>query len=230
MRPPRQLPLPFAPPVSLAGENFLVADSNREAVQRLQAWPVWRAPALILWGPTGCGKTHLAHVFLSRCSGMLIDCSTLHFNQMIDVAAGASACIIDDADRAVADGFERPLLHLHNSVAERGGHLLLIGETPPARWRIALADLRSRLLAADAVGIAAPDDQLIAGVLVKLFGDRRLNVDEDVIPYALQRIERSFAAARRLVADLDAAALGRRRKVSVGLLREVLGWSSDAAG
>jgi chromosomal replication initiation ATPase DnaA len=161
---------------------------------------------------------------------MLIDCATLHFDQTIDVAARANACIVDDADRAIASGLERPLLHLHNTVAEHGGHVLLVGEAPPARWRIALADLRSRLLAADAVGIAAPDDQLIAGVLVKLFGDRRLTVDEDVIPYALQRIERSFAAARRLVANLDAAALGRRRKVTVGLLREVLGWSSGAAG
>jgi chromosomal replication initiation ATPase DnaA len=225
MIPARQLVLPFGTPSSLTGEDFLVAAPNAEAVQRLRCWPDWRSTALIVWGPAGCGKTHLSHVFLTRSKGMLVSHQALAFDQAIEVAGRATACIVDDADRAAAEGFQKPLLHLHNTLAERGGHLLLTAETPPIRWQIGLADLRSRLLAADAVGIGAPDDQLIAGVLVKLFADRRLKVDEEIILYALPRIERSFAAARRLVADLDAAALGQRRKVTVALLREVLGSS-----
>ena len=221
---PQQLPLPLPPPVSLAGEDFLVAGPNRDAVQRLEAWPAWRTPALVLWGPTGCGKTHLAHVFLGRSRGMLVDHRALRLDQAIDVAARAAVCIVDDADRAVAGGLERPLLHLHNTIAERRGHLLLTGEAPPVRWPIELADLRSRILAADTVGIGRPDDGLIAAVLVKLFTDRLMKVDEGVISYAVARIERSFAAARRLVADLDtAAAQGRKRKITIALLREVLG-------
>lgn len=223
-----QLPLPLPPPVSLAGEDFLVAGPNRDAVQRLEAWPAWRTPALVLWGPTGCGKTHLAHVFLGRSRGVLVEHRALRLDQAIDVAARAAVCIVDDADRAVAEGIERPLLHLHNTIAERGGHLLLTGEAPPVLWPIRLADLRSRLLAADAVGIGSPDDELIAAVLVKLFADRLLKVDEDVVGYALPRIERSFAAARRLVADLDtAAARGRRRRITVPLVREVLAAAAD---
>ncbi len=94
-------------------------------------------------------------------------------------------------------------------------------------WSIKLADLRSRVLAVDAVSIGSPDDELIAAVLVKLFSDRLMKVDEDVVGYALPRIERSFAAARRLVADLDtAAARGRRRRITVPLVREVLGSSA----
>jgi chromosomal replication initiation ATPase DnaA len=223
----RQLVLPFGTPASLTGEDFLVAAPNAEAVQCLQRWPDWRSTALTLWGPTGCGKTHLSHVFLARSEGMLVSHEALAFDQAIDVAARATVCIVDDADQAVAEGFEKPLLHLHNTLGERGGHLLLTAQTPPVRWQIGLADLRSRLLAADAVGIGTPDDQLIAGVLVKLFADRRLKVDEEIILYALPRIERSFAAARRLVADLDAAALGQRRKLTVALLREVLGARVD---
>ena len=131
----------------------------------------------------------------------------------------------------MADGLERPLLHLHNTIAERGGHLLLTGEAPPVRWPIELADLRSRILAADTVGIGRPDDGLIAAVLVKLFTDRLMKVDEGVISYAVARIERSFAAARRLVADLDtAAAHGRKRKITIALLREVLGTAPGETG
>jgi chromosomal replication initiation ATPase DnaA len=226
--PNRQLPLPLQHRSSLAGEDFLVAPCNRGAIEWLDRWPDWPMRVLVLHGPPGCGKTHLSHIFLGRSRGMVVEHGALEVDQAIEVAARSAACIVDDADRAVAAGFEAPLLHLHNAVAERGGHLLLTAEAPPARWPVRLADLRSRLNAATPVAIGSPDDALIAGVLVKLFMDRGLTVAYEIILYALPRMERSFAAARRLVADLDAAALGRRRKISVSLLHEILEASRGA--
>lgn len=219
---PRQLPLALGYRPSLASEDYLVAESNGDAVRWIELWPAWQMRALVLWGPDGCGKTHLAHVFLDRSRGVLVDHDVLRADIAVDVASRAGACIVDDADLAVAAGLERPMLHLYNLLTERGGHLLLTAATPPARWAIGLADLRSRLNTAASVGIGTPDDRLIAGLIAKLFADRRLVVDDEVILYAVSRIERSFAAARRLVADLDAAALGSRRKISVALLRQVL--------
>lgn len=229
MMPERQLPLPLEHCPSMASEDYLVAAPNEAAVAWLERWPDWPTRAMVLHGPPGCGKTHLSHLFLKRSRGTIVDPRALGIGQAIDLAAHSGVCIIDNADAAVAAGFETPLLHLYNTLAERGGYLLLTAEAPPARWPIRLADLRSRLNTATPVGIAAPDDALIAGVLVKLFMDRRLAVADEVILYALPRMERSFAAARQLVADLDAAALGRRRKVTVSLLRDVLQASGEAA-
>jgi chromosomal replication initiation ATPase DnaA len=128
------------------------------------------------------------------------------------------AVAIDDAEGAD----EKALLHLYNMLAERQGHLLLAACEPPARWTIRLADLRSRLLAAPAVAVDAPDDALLGAVLVKLFADRQLRISEDLIPYLLPRIERSFAAAQDIVAALDRAALAGRRAVTVRLARDLL--------
>jgi chromosomal replication initiation ATPase DnaA len=225
----RQLPLPLEHRPSLANEDFLVGACNEAAIGWLERWPDWPTRALVLHGPPGCGKTHLAHSFLDRCGGTIIDHRALAMGDAIDVADRSAACIIDDADHAVAAGSEKPLLHLYNILVERGGYLLLTAEAPPARWPIRLADLRSRLNTATLVGIAPPDDTLIAGVLVKLFMDRGLIVANEVILYALPRMERSFAAARKLVADLDSAALGSRRKVTISLLREVLESPGEAA-
>jgi chromosomal replication initiation ATPase DnaA len=227
--PNRQLPLPLEYRPSLAGEDFLVAPCNRNAVRWLDRWPDWPTRVLVVHGSSGCGKTHLAHVFLGRCRGMLVDQGAFGLDQAIDVAARSAACIIDDADRAVAEGFEMPLLHLHNALVEQGGYLLLTAEAAAARWPIRLADLRSRLNAATSVGIGPPDDDLIAGIMVKLFNDRRLMVDDEVIRYALPRIERSFAAARQLVAQLDAAALGNRQKITLPLIRSVLNSAAGSA-
>jgi len=222
MSTPRQMPLSLAHRPSLSAENYLVAEPNRNAWRWLERWPDWPAPGLAIHGPAGCGKTHLVHVFLCRCKGALLSAATLAREPSIDLAARAQVAIVDDADRAVAAGLAAPLLHLYNALAERGRFLLLTGEEPPARWPIALPDLRSRLTAIPAVGIGAPDDEVMAAVLVKLFADRQLKVDDEVIRFALSHIERSFEAARRLVAAADNAALASRRKVSVPLLRELL--------
>jgi chromosomal replication initiation ATPase DnaA len=218
----RQFPLALEHRPSLAGEDFLVAESNSDAVRWLQRWPDWPSTGLIVHGPPGCGKTHLAHVFGRRCGGLLIGQDALGLAQPVELAARAGVLIVDDADQLVAAASEVTLLHLYNTVAERGGHLFLTAQTPAARWSIRLADLSSRLNAATSVGIGAPDDDLIAGILVKLFADRHLKVDDELISYALPRIERTFDGARRLVAALDSAAMGSRRKVTVSLLREVL--------
>ena len=214
-----QLPLDLPHRPALAREDFLVAPANAAAVQWLDRWPQWPAPALALTGPAGSGKTHLGHVFARRAGAVPIALQALGHAAPRDLAGGARAAIVDDADRAA----EEPLLHLYNLLAERGGHLLLLARGPPARWGIGLADLRSRLLAAPVVEVAPPDDALLAALLVKLFADRQLRIGEEVVAYLVPRLERSFAAAQRMVEALDHAALAARRPITVPLAREILG-------
>lgn len=213
-----QLPLDLPHRPALEREDFWVAPANEAAVQWLDRWPLWPAPALTLTGPPGSGKTHLGHVFARRAGALTITPEALGRAAPRDLAGGARAAIVDDADRAA----EEPLLHLYNLLAERDGHLLLLARAAPARWGIGLADLRSRLLAAPVVAVAPPDDALLATLLVKLFADRQLRIGEEVVAYLIPRLERSFAAAQRMVAALDQAALAARRPITVPLAREVL--------
>jgi len=126
---------------------------------------------------------------------------------------------IDDADR-LHD--ERNLLHLYNLLAESGGSLLLTAAEPPARWAVALADLRSRLSALPVVEIRPPDDALIQAVLVKLFADRQLRVDPELVTYLAARLDRSLVVAANAVDLLDRAALSARRALTIPFARETL--------
>ena len=218
-----QLPLDLGHLPALGREDFLVAPSNESAVKWLERWPDWPRPALALHGPPGSGKTHLAHVFTTRAraAGIItafIEPATLDVATVPSRLGDARAVVVDDANRAP----EQALLHLHNLVAERRGHLLVVAAEPPSRWPIALADLRSRLLAAPAVAVNAPDDALLSAVLVKLFADRQVTVAADVIGYLVARIERSFAAVRAAVAALDAAALAEKHAITAPFARRVL--------
>ncbi|HXU57854.1 MAG TPA: DnaA/Hda family protein, partial [Verrucomicrobiae bacterium] len=117
---------------------------------------------------------------------------------------------------------ERPLLHLFNALAEKGGHLLIVSRLPPARWGLGLPDLASRLSALPAVRIDPPDDSLVEALLVKLFADRQIIVAPGVVAFLTARLERSFDALLRAVDRLDRESLARHRRVSLPLAREIV--------
>jgi chromosomal replication initiation ATPase DnaA len=213
-----QLPLELGHRASYGGEDFLVAPSNEAAVAWLDRWPAWPGAGLALHGPPGCGKTHLAHVFMARASARLLGPADLAQDALPGLLLGLSACVLD-AEPPVP---ERALLHLHNALAEAGGHLLIVSRQAPARWGVALPDLASRLAALPAVRIEPPDDGLMEALLVKLFADRQIAVAPGVVAYLATRLERSFTALLRMVELLDRESLARRRGVGLALAREVL--------
>lgn len=214
----------------MGGADFLIAASNAEAVAWLRRWPDWPTPALILHGRTGCGKTHLARAFAAETAAELLLPEALAERDPLALFDDVPAAVVDEADRCVrlANG-EEGLLHLINAAGERGRKVLLVAGAAPSRWPLDLADLRSRLNAAFAVQIDAPDDALMRAVLGKLFIDRQLRVSEDVLSYLLARMERSLAVARCLVERIDAAALAQRRPVTIPLARDILA-EIEAAG
>ncbi|HYH38446.1 MAG TPA: DnaA/Hda family protein [Azospirillum sp.] len=223
MTAPAQLPLDLGFRPAMGGEDFLVAPSNGDAVAWLDRWPAWPAPALTVWGPPGCGKTHLGQVWRARSRAPQVTGTALEDADLPALIDAARAVVVDDADAVAGKpGREKALFHLYNLARDCGGHLLLLARKAPARWRVKLPDLRSRLKGAPAVGVEAPDEALLAAVLVKLFSDRQLIPSQEVIGYLLARMERSLDAARRVVAAIDRASLAKQRPVTVPLVRGVL--------
>jgi chromosomal replication initiation ATPase DnaA len=210
-----QLRLSFEHQPATGAEDFMPAPCNREALAWLARWPDWPAPALVLHGPPGCGKSHLARIWATRTGARWIDGGAV---------AGAEpdeyrTCVLDNAE-PVAD--EEALLSIYNRLQERRGHLLITARRPVGAWTVLLPDLASRLRAAPAAAIGAPDDALLGAVLLKLFADRQLVVSEAVIEYLVRHMERSFEAARGVVADLDGASLRQQRPITVALVRALL--------
>ena len=138
---------------------------------------------------------------------------------MLETAAQGPV-LIEDIDHTGFD--ETALFHLINAVREHGSAVLITSRLWPAAWHVSLPDLASRLKAATVVEIAEPDEELLAKVLVKLFSDRQVFVDDRIIAWLVARMERSLAAARHVVARLDQLALASGSKITRGLAAEVL--------
>ncbi len=215
------------PPPTYLRDDFVVAGGNREALAWIDRWPDWPAPVLALSGPTGCGKTHLARIWAARTAAKLLDARDLVDQRVPDLTAlavASPAIVIEAAEQAP----ERALFHLYNLMRERVGHLLLVSEQPPARWSIHLPDLASRLRAAPAVAVTAPDDELLGSIILKQLTDRQLHAGPGVVRYLVSHMERSTDVARRVVIALDRRALAERREIDRKLAADVLAELSAA--
>jgi chromosomal replication initiation ATPase DnaA len=204
-------------------DDFFVTPCNAAAVGWIDRWPNWTSPGLVVCGPPACGKSHLAEVWRTRSAAPATRLEALVERLPPAILGDQPHLMLDFADGdAVPGDLEEPLLHLYNLVVEKGGTLLLTARTPPARWRAGLADLSSRLRAMAVVPISPPDDAMLTAVLLKQLDDRQLRLSRDAVLYAVSRMERSFEAARALVAALDREAYAQRRRPGMRLVRDIL--------
>jgi chromosomal replication initiation ATPase DnaA len=215
---PRQLALALEFDHSFAREDFLAGPPNAAALALIERWPDWPARTVALVGPEGSGKSHLAAIW-ARAAGARSIAGHAIESVSVPTALATGALVAEDLREGLFD--EHALFHLLNLAREEGAFVLMTALRAPSSWRVQLRDLASRLRAIPAVTLAPPDDALLRAVLIKQFADRQLDVDEGLIGYLTTRIERSFAAARVVVAVLDREALRQKRPVSRALAAEL---------
>lgn len=221
---PKQLAFDLPLDPRFGAEDFLVSPSNEQAYGLIESWPDWLDTILLLVGPRGSGKSHLASIWATNAHAWTIDATQITQDKVPHLVSNG-ALAIEDMDRGERD--EAALFHLLNLAREKRAFLLITSETPPDRWSLRTPDLLSRLRLAPSVALEAPDDALLKAVLVKLFVDRQLVVDTSVVDYIALRIERSLAKASELVALLDREALSRGRRVSRAIAAEILGAAQE---
>ncbi|MEO3998728.1 DnaA regulatory inactivator HdaA [Mesorhizobium sp. CAU 1732] len=214
---PRQLPLDLAHDAAQSRDDLVVGSANAEAVALIDRWPDWPTPVVVLAGPAGSGKSHLAAIWQASSDAVRL------FPAMLSTALpiNEGPILIDDTDAGAID--ETGLFHLINGVTQSGSTMLLTSRRFPTAWGVALPDLASRLKAAATVEIQEPDDALLAGVVTKLFADRQVEVEPHVIQFIVRRIERSLSTAIDVVARLDQAALEQKSRISRALAADILG-------
>ncbi len=214
VKPSAQLALDLPVEPKLSAEDFLVGPSNEDAYQLVDDWPAWPDASLVLVGPEGSGKTHLAAIWAERAHAWTVAAKDITAERVPELASNG-ALAIEDCGRGAID--EAAMFHLLNLMRARKGFVLLTARTEPDGWGIRTPDLLSRLRLAPSIRIAPPDDALLKLVLVKHFFDRQLVVDAAVIDAIALRIPRSFARAREVAAAVDHAALERGRRVTKAL-------------
>jgi chromosomal replication initiation ATPase DnaA len=181
-------------------DEFVEGASNAQAIAALDSWPRWPGGCLVLVGPEGVGKSHLARAWASQANAVTLA------REAPDLAAATGRpVLLEDVDRGAPD---EAVFHLINLAGREGASLLMTARTRPAAWSAGLPDLRSRLNALFVAEIEPPDDVVLEGVLRKFFRERSIRPAPEVYPYLLRRMPRSIPEAREVVRRMDEAADG----------------------
>jgi chromosomal replication initiation ATPase DnaA len=216
---PRQLALALPHAESLSRDDFLEGPANAAGLALIESWPDWPNRVMLLVGPEGSGKSHLASIWAAQAGARATSAHALTSAE-IPAELATGALVVEDLKASEFD--ERALFHLLNLAREDAAYVLITARQLPSALAVELRDLRSRLRAIPTVALLPPDDQLLRALIIKFCADRQLAVDESVVNFVANRIERSFAAARQAVALLDSEALRLGRPVTRALAAELL--------
>ena len=211
--------LPPARP-AMGRDDFFVSGANAQAVAQIDAWRDWPSGKLVLTGDQGAGKTHLAHVWAAQSGARIVPADAV---SALPLDTDPTALAIEDADTLAGDpSAEEALFHLHNAAIHANQPLLLTARRAPSRWGLGLPDLASRMAQAGLARLDPPDDQLLMVLMMKHAADRNLELTPNMLRHITPRLPRSFAAADRVVARIDALALGQKKPASMAHVRAAL--------
>jgi chromosomal replication initiation ATPase DnaA len=220
------LPLDLLHPEGRSRAHLVISKANQAAVSLIDRWPDWPSAVVVLAGPTGSGKSHLGEIWREMSAAVALDRHSI--GEAIGLAGEGAHLFLDDADAGRLD--ETGLFHALNAVRSAGSSMLITARRFSSAWPVSLPDLASRLRAAATVEIGEPDDDLLAGVIAKLFADRQVEVEPHVVEYLVRRIERSLATAIRVVDRLDLTALEQQTRITRALAAEAVGALDEGQG
>jgi chromosomal replication initiation ATPase DnaA len=205
----------------------MVAGCNSEAVANIDLWPNWPYFAICIYGPEGCGKTHLANVFAQMVAMHTNHPYRIPFIKANQLNKEMAHTLFEQSPQIVIEDLhnltnQEAMFHLYNTYRDLGGNILFTSNQAPARINFTLPDLRSRMNIVPALEIKAPDDDLLMALLVKLFTDRQITPTPELLEYLLKNMYRSFSYTRKLVEEIDNISLAKKRAISINIAKEAI--------
>ena len=219
-----QLPFDFEVANYMRREDFMVSECNKNAFQMLDMWPNWLTPGVIIYGPKGCGKSHLASMWAEKVkqySGKpqkvsIIDAHSINLRNVKRIAEENKSIVIENLNPKINN---EALFHLFNIYNSEGRYMLWTAESAPSRMHFILQDLQSRLNMLPSVEITEPDDFMLKMLIIKLFNDRQIIISEDILQYIVNNAQRSFAYISALIEEIDAVSLLRQCAVNYKVVK-----------
>ena len=199
-------------------QDFYVSQNNFNAFKLIESWPQWPSRFINIFGPKGCGKTHLANILSSKIGSLIISANKID-NGVIGRYKTKECLIIDDFNNDIEENL---LYSIINLALQDNKYLIISSPISLKKFKIKLKDLNSRFTSFIEVGIDLPTDDLIKVILTKNFSDKQISISKKNIDYILNNIDRSYEKINLFSNSIDNLSLEKAKPVNLQLIKDVL--------
>jgi DnaA family protein len=224
--PQQQMLLDLKPEQPPTLDNFVVG-TNAELLQRLRGLGDARSfEALYIWGPPGCGKSHLLEATAATAHGRRIVVFLKGNEAGAELTLAPGTLLVIDDVQALSDEAQVALFRAFNAARFLGLAVLLAGSEPPLRLALR-EDLRTRVGQTLIYEIQSLSDDEKAAALRRHAIERGMLMDPGVVHYLLRHGRRDLPSLMAMLNSLDRASLEQKRPPTLPLLRELMQTSLD---
>ena len=199
-------------------QDFYVSRNNFNAFKLIESWPKWPSRLVNIFGPKGCGKTHLINILQTKIQSLLILSKNVSSDILVEYKT-KECLIIDDYNNNID---EKILYSVINQSYQDNKYLIISSPTSIKKFKTELVDLGSRFSSFIDIGIDLPTDDLLRVILTKHFSDKQIQISEKNIEYILKNIERSYEKINNFSNSIDSLSLTKAQPVKLQLIKKVL--------
>ena len=214
-----QLTFNFPFKKSYSSQDFYVARNNFNAFKLIESWPKWSSRFVNIFGPKGCGKTHLANILMSKIQCVMISSQAVE-EDILNKFKTKECLIIDDFENNID---EKLLYSIINMAFQDNKYLIISSSISLKKFKIKLKDLSSRFTSFIDIGIDLPTDDLLKVILTKSFSDKQIQVSKKNIDYILKNIDRSYEKISLFAESIDNLSLTKAKPINLNLIKKALG-------
>ncbi len=213
-----QLTFQFPFKTSYYEKDFFVSSNNFAAYRLIESWPSWPGKKINIYGPAGCGKTHLSNILNKKIDTLLIKASDLN-NAVLNRLKLKKCLIVDDYKGNIEENLFYTIL---NQINQSNQYIVINSLKPVKKSNVKLNDLKSRLESFINLGIDLPTDDLLRVIITKSFSDKQIKVNVKLLEYILKNIDRSYEKIFKFIKDIDIISLSSGKAININLIKKVL--------
>ena len=200
-------------------QDYYVSSNNFSAYRLIESWPNWPGKWVNIFGPKGCGKTHLSNILKKKINLIhIIDAKNVD-NETISKFEKLDCLIIDNYEKNID---EKMFYSLLNQSKQSESYLLVNSTLPLGNIKFDLKDLRSRTESFINLGIELPTDDLLRVIISKSFSDKQIEITPKISEYIIKNIERSYEKVFKFIKEIDDLSLSSGKSININLIKKVL--------
>ena len=199
-------------------QDYYVSSNNFSAYRLIESWPNWPDKKINIFGPKGCGKTHLANILFKKINSTIIKADEIK-SDFIEKTKQKKCLIIDDYKNNVD---EKLFYSILNQIIQSDQYIVINSLKPIKKENINLIDLKSRLESFIDFGIDLPTDDLLRVIITKSFSDMQIGINTKLLEYIIKNIDRSYEKIFKFIREIDLISLSTGKSININLIKKVL--------